>query len=220
MGQAEGREDSVSRCNAFDSVLVAPLLVVALVGSSRPLQGSTTTQLIDCLRASSACDQAEAIAELSLRKESEPLMAAYAESIDANHREKLVEALSGMDEPPVTEFMRSITRQSSEREAFLANLYLARRGDQKALENLNRAGGNVASYEWAAALSLFGKYRYRPAVDTLIEALGAASGNVTQEAEESLRILFPGAPAEFQSTEQAQRYFRIRAKKAGIRLEH
>jgi len=99
-------------------------------------------------------------------------MAAYAESIDANHREKLVEALSGMDEPPVTEFMRSITRQSSEREAFLANLYLARQGDQKALENLNRAGGNVASYEWAAALSLFGKYRYRPAVDTLIEALG------------------------------------------------
>jgi len=70
-------------------------------------------------------------------------MAAYAESIDANHREKLVEALSGMDEPPVTEFMRSITRQSSEREAFLANLYLARQGDQKALENLRPSSNRL-----------------------------------------------------------------------------
>jgi hypothetical protein len=200
--------------------LVSPLLVVAAVGRAQPFQGLTSNQLIDCLRVASACDQAEAIRELSFRKEAELLMAAFDKSSDWSQREKLVEVMSGMDEPSVAEFMRSIARPSSEREVFLANLYLARRGDQKALENLSRAGGNVPSYEWAAALSLFGKYKYRPAVDTLIDALEAASGNVTQAAEESLRELFPRAPVEFESSQQAQRYFRERARDGVIRPDH
>ncbi len=48
---------SVSRCNTFRSVACAPLLVTALVGSSRPLEGWLTSQLIECLRVGSAYDQ-------------------------------------------------------------------------------------------------------------------------------------------------------------------
>lgn len=191
-------------------------MLIAILVSTRPLQGLTMSQLINCLQAGGNCDQAEAVAELSTRNEPDLLIAAYEQSDDGYQRAKLVEALSYLESSRVSVFMRSVSRPSPDREAFLANLYLARQGDEKALESLNRVGGYVSSSEWAAALHLFGKYRYRAAAGRLIDALGAASGNVTQAAEESLRILFPGAPVEFKTVEAAQRYFQERAAKLGM----
>jgi hypothetical protein len=198
---------------------VVAIVLLASSGVAPPVQELTLKELIDCLETGGSCDKDWAAHELSLRGDPDVLIAAYEQSGDPYQRLMLVQALSDMDRPKVVELMRRIAGPSPDREVFLANLYLARRGDKKALESLNRVGGDVSSIQWAAAVRLFGKYRYRPAVGTLVQALGAASGNVSQAADESLRMLFPGAPTDFESTEAEQRYFLQRAKKAGIKIE-
>ena len=199
-------------------VVVILLLLAANSASARPVQELTMKESIDCLETGGSCDQDEAAHELLLRGDMNALIAAYEQSADLFQRQRLVQALLNVDSPQVLEFMRRIARPLPDREVFMANLYLARRGDKKGLENLNRAGGNASSIEWAAVMRLFGKYRYRPAVGNLVLALEEASGNVSQAARESVRMLFPGAPADFPSTQAEQRYFLERARAAGIGL--
>jgi hypothetical protein len=98
-------------------------------------------------------------------------------------------------------------------------MYLAKRCDLAALHYLDPGPNSqsiadnfsVSSAQFAETASLFGKCRYRPSIPYLVKiGLNAASLNLVDAADQSLRRFYPNSP-HFNSLEAEQKYFCNRA---------
>ena len=100
------------------------------------------------------------------------------------------------------------------RDSYYIALYLAERGNVRALATLNRHYFNypVASFEWAEAVDAFGKFRYMPAASNVVDSLDAASFNLVGAALSALQNMFPNSPRQFRDLPAAEAYFAKRLK--------
>ncbi|MDD5756928.1 MAG: hypothetical protein WC324_02380 [Candidatus Omnitrophota bacterium] len=117
--------------------------------------------------------------------------------------------LWNLDDPRIEcELVKRLSSETTQ-EAYYVAQYLAKKGNKKALEILNRnnSGYPISSWQWSYTLKEFGRYKFVPAIPTLIESLDAASLNVVNEACKALQAFFPDSPATFQSLEEMKGYF-------------
>jgi hypothetical protein len=79
---------------------------------------------------------------------------------------------------------------------YLALIHFASHCETRSLRILNDHWWKfgIPSYVWAEAVEDFGSCRFKPATANLILALNAASGNVVDAANVSLRRLYPDGP--------------------------
>jgi len=91
-------------------------------------------------------------------------------------------------------------------------LYLAGKGDRKALAILNKNCWKygISSVEWAGTLREFGRQNYRGAIPCLIESANAASLNAADAAYQSLLRFYPDAPKDMPSPGATEEYFKKR----------
>jgi hypothetical protein len=120
--------------------------------------------------------------------------------------------LWNLDDPRIdSEFVKRLSSETTG-EAYYVAQYLAKRGNRKALEILNRNNYKypISSWQWSYTLKEFGRHKFTPAIPTLIEALDAASLNVVDEAYKALQVFYPDSPANFQSLKEMKTYFEKR----------
>ena len=124
--------------------------------------------------------------------------------------------LWNIDDPRIeNEFAKRLSDAPTE-EAYYVAQYLAKKGNTKALEILNKNNFKypVSSWQWSYTLREFGRHKFIPAIPTLIYGLGAASLNVVDEAYKALLVFYPDSPASFQSIEEMKTYFEKRYKES------
>jgi hypothetical protein len=204
----------------FPTYLIAGLLwsAGATFGAEpKQIHALPTPELIECFKIEAQCgvEDLEIQQELVRRRVDRALIDAYRRSRDVVQQTQLVATLYELEGGSVVKFMRTLATEDTELSNYYALQYLGSRGDRRALEILNKNYFKypVSSLQWSFTVALFGKYRFRPAVENLIESLNAASLNLAGAALESLQMIFPGSPPEFGSPIEAQRYFRARARK-------
>jgi hypothetical protein len=152
----------------------------------------------------SVCD------ELVSRREVDFLLASLNASTNEHAREWLVsEVLYRIDDHRVSGAFTRCLSDKEDRESYYVALYLAERGDATALTTLNRHyfAYPVASFEWASATEIFGKYKYIPATTNLVDSLNAASLNVSAAACNALQEIFPDSPKHFGGPTEARNYY-------------
>jgi hypothetical protein len=188
------------------------------------LKHMTDQQLVECLRDKPRnCpipDQdrdLEWIAgTLGQRHHPDLLISAYS-SADKYQRYYLVRALSMINNPKVTEFMRSIAFENlpegqDNDDVFFPLDYLARHCDQRALARLNRRVNFDKSFPmgciyFAPTVAAFARCNYRAAAPNLVLALHAACLNITDAAEEGLHKFFPHACKQAHSIDEQERCY-------------
>ena len=81
---------------------------------------------------------------------------------------------------------------------YLALLHFADMCQTWSLQVLNNhwLEWSIPSFVWAEAVEDFGRCDYRPATNHLISSLDAASGNLVDAADDSLRRMYPNGPKE------------------------
>ena len=97
--------------------------------------------------------------------------------------------------------------------------YLAKQCSPTALRYLSNHEFSISSFELSSTTELFGKCHYRPAIPFLVGyALQAASLNLVDAANTSLRGLYPSAP-KFSSLQKEQQWFCRTAHKDGYKAD-
>jgi hypothetical protein len=116
------------------------------------------------------------------------------------------------DDAAAAEMRRQLKNKDDE-VRYYALHFLARRCDAEALEALSAKPykPRAACTQWADTILQFGQCKYRRATPLLLESLDHVCGNVTFSADMSLRSLYPGAPAKFDSPAKEKAYFEGRA---------
>jgi hypothetical protein len=188
------------------------------------LKQMSDRQLIECLRDKpTTCpipdqdrDLGWIAGTLGQRKHPGALISAYT-TADTYQRYYLVRALSMINKPKVTDFMRSIAFENlpegqDNDDVFFPLDYLARHCDQRALARLNRRVNFDKSFPmgciyFAPTVAAFGRCNYRAAAPNLVLALDAACLNIVGAADEGLRKFFPGACKHMKSPEEEQRCY-------------
>jgi hypothetical protein len=148
--------------------------------------------------------------ELVARREVGFLLASLNASTNEDVREYLVsEVLCRIDDRRIYDAFALRLDNKEDRESYYVALYLAERGDASALATLNRHyfAYPVASYEWASAAEMFGKYKYVPATTNLVDSLDAASLNLSAAACNALQEIFPDSPKHFSGPTEARSYY-------------
>lgn len=147
------------------------------------------------------------------RRQTRFLLDALAHSSDVSARYYLVSrVLYQIEDPAIVEaFKKRLSEEEDDVDYFVAN-YLAKLGDARALEILNRHYFHypVSSLQWSDTAALFGKFGYRPAIPNLVQSLHAASLNLAGAALDSLQALYPDAPKHFDNLDEARDYFQRR----------
>jgi hypothetical protein len=155
------------------------------------------------------------------RREAALLLKALDQAKESTTRIRLISlGLYQIQDDRITKVFRSRLKEREDEESYYLANYLAKLGDNKALDILNRHYGHypVSSWQWATTVGLFGIHHYEPALQNLIKSLDAASLNVVEAAFGSLRAFFPEAPPKFDSIEDAKKYFyREAVDKGGFR---
>jgi hypothetical protein len=157
----------------------------------------------------------EAAKEAIVRKVSLPALLKQIETTDDSYgRDKLIDIAFHRSEPEVARVFESMLGLGVEEGDCLIAHYLAKRGNRRALEVLNKHYGEyrLSSYGWSYVIPVFGIQRFYPATENLLASLDAASLNVVIAAEEALKRLYPGAPETFQTLEEVKAYWRKRIK--------
>jgi hypothetical protein len=126
------------------------------------------------------------------------------------------------DTPETKAFMhRVLVERKKDGEDFYwpAN-YLAKKCDPLGLKELSTGRHrNQGCLQYQSTVQLFGKCNYRPAIPYLVDsAIYDFCGNITDEAIEDLHFLYPDSPKDFESLEDAQKYYCARAKQEGLKL--
>ncbi len=124
--------------------------------------------------------------------------------------------LWNIDDPRIeNEFLKRLSAQPTE-EAYYVAQYLAKKGNEKALEILNKNSVKypISSRQWSYTLREFGRQKFVPAIPTLIECLDAASLNVVEEALKALLVFYPDSPMDFESPAEMKAYFTKRYKES------
>jgi hypothetical protein len=189
------------------------------------LKRMSDQQLIECLRDKpTTCpipnqdrDLGWIAGTLGQRRHPDALISTYT-TADQYQRYYLVRALSMINKPKVTEFMRSIAfvnlpEGQDNDDVFFPLDYLARHCDERALARLNRRVNFDNSFPmgciyFAPTVAAFGRCNYRAAAPNLVLALNAACLNITGAAEEGLQKFFPGACQHEKSIDDEARCYR------------
>jgi hypothetical protein len=147
--------------------------------------------------------------ELLLRKPVPPLIALYDTTKDYFSRGYIRDVLYHIDDTLIYNYMMRNLNNSCTEENYYVAMYLAKKGYAKALEILNNYYWKwpVSSWQFSYTAELFGKYKYYPAADNLIESLNAASFNLADGAIDALQNLYPGSKKDFSSPDEARKYF-------------
>ncbi len=213
----------------FSAALVLLALVTLALGQNTPgsdehLQQMTDKQLIDCLRNKpTTCpipvqdrDLQWIAGTLGERKHPDALIAEY-RTADQDERYYLVRALSMINKPRVSEFMRSIAFENlpdgqDNEDVFFPLDYLARHCDQRALARLNRRVNFDKSFPmgciyFAPTVEAFSRCNYRAAAPNLVRALDAACLNITDAALDGLHKFFPHTCKQAHSIQELQRCY-------------
>jgi hypothetical protein len=95
--------------------------------------------------------------------------------------------------PETNKLLKPSANQELNERSYFANKYFAEAGETFALKNLNANYFKypVSSAEWGETALLFGKYKYYPAKKNLVSSINAASLNLVEDSEESLKLLYP-----------------------------
>ncbi len=181
------------------------------------IQKESTSSLINCLlkwdvgKEDSTCEDLEGIEKELVRRDAvKPLM----KFLDSTHSGTCLLTLLSIKDKRVTVYVRRRFSEIPTRENYHFAIYLFENGDASMLAVLNRKywEWQVSSVERGVAAKIFGKRKYRPALKHLVESLDAASGNLVDDAEWSLRQFFPDAP-KFNSNKEMRDYFTERINK-------
>jgi len=148
--------------------------------------------------------------ELVRRAPVDTLIAAFGRAADDAQRATLLQVLYHIDDKQIDSALRGCATPGATEEAYYCLNYLAKRGDTTALRLLNDHYYEypISSLQWSYTVALFGKFQYRRATENLLESVDAASGNVGGAAVEALLELYPGAPRDFASAEEAKEKLR------------
>jgi|SRR5580704_5140263 hypothetical protein len=202
-------------------LLTSPSRAQTIPNHDDALKHMTDQQLVECLRDKpSNCpipDQDRVLdwiaGTLGQRKHPDLLISAYS-SADQRQRYYLVRALSMINKPKVTEFMRSIAFENlpegqDNDDVFFPLDYLARHCDQRALARLNRRVNFDKSFPmgciyFAPTVESFAHCNYRAAAPNLVLALNAACVNIIDAAEDGLHKFFPHACKQAHSIDEQQ----------------
>jgi hypothetical protein len=152
--------------------------------------------------------------ELIARKPSRLLINLYNSTKIEISRQYIFDTMYLIDDSLILNFMKTRINDSANYGNYYACMYLGKKGYTKALEILNDNYWKwpISSWQFSYTAELFGKYKYYPAIDNLIESINAASINIAAGAIEALQNLFPGSPKDFGCPEEAAKYFKNRKK--------
>jgi hypothetical protein len=154
--------------------------------------------------------------ELIRSRNASEIIAVWDTTGDIQQKEDLIEILYKIEaEPQVSAFFHELSTQPISSDSYYGNMYLAKSGDLIALHNLDSLFWKwpVTSWQLSYTVKLFGDHLFRPAIPNLIEAIDAASLNLSGEACESLVKLYPDSP-KFASPGEAKEYYIKRYKQS------
>jgi hypothetical protein len=202
-------------------ILVLPSPAQSVPDYDKALRRMTDQQLVECLRDKPTnCpipdkdrDLEWIAGTLGQRKHPDVLVSAY-RTADQYERYYLVRALSMINKPKVTVFMRSIAFENlpegqDNDDVFFPLDYLARHCDQLALARLNRRVNFDESFPmgciyFAPTVEAFGRCNYRAAAPNLIRSLHAACLNITDAAMKGLSKFYPNACGQAASIDELE----------------
>jgi hypothetical protein len=155
--------------------------------------------------------------ELVARREVDFLLTSLDTSTNGGAREWLIsDVLYRIDDHKISGAFARRLSDKEDRESYFVALYMAERGNETALATLNRHyfAYPVASFEWASAAKIFGRYKYSPATTNLVDSLDAASLNLSAAACNALQDIFPDSPKRFSGPTEAKNYYVKRLSEA------
>jgi hypothetical protein len=160
--------------------------------------------------------------ELARRGNLASLLARYRTEPDPAIRGGIEHVAYHFDTGEAAAFMKSVlAERKPDGEAFYWPAhYLARRCDPAGLKELSSGIHRTEGCEqYRATIPLFGKCRYRPAIPYLVdEAISDACNDIAAAANDDLRILFPNAPKNLRTLDEAQAYYCSRAQQEGLKV--
>jgi hypothetical protein len=175
-----------------------------------------TPELVHCFSDWHICGVAEDTAigwsisdELARRGHLTQLLAQYGDTPNRGIRDGLEHLAYNSHSPAARSYLNRNFREHLDdgEDLYWPAKYLAKQCDLPALQYLTTKRFSISSTELATSASLFGKCHYRPAIPFLVSyALNAASLNLVDAADSSLRGLYPNAP-KFSSLEEEQHWF-------------
>lgn len=187
-----------------------------------------TSELVRCFSDWHICGVGEGPAsgwpisdELRRRGHLTQLLARYGSTTNPDIRDGLEHLAYNSRSPAARSFLNRVfaERLDDGEHLYWPAMYLAKQCDRAALHYLDPGPNSqsiadnfsVSSTQFAETASLFGKCKYRPSIPYLIKiGLNAASLNLVDAADQSLRRFYPNSP-HFDSLEAEQKYFCNRA---------
>jgi hypothetical protein len=143
------------------------------------------------------------------------LLAVLKSSRDLTEKEAIVFVLSERKDPEIASAFASILGTRPDSSSCWMAVYLARSGDVRALDFLDKNYWKcpVSSWQWSYVVPVFGEQKFFPATAHLLESLNAASLNLAEAALHTLGLLYPGAsPSDVETPAVARRYYEARAR--------
>ena len=197
--------------------VVSSMVVILSAGAygQTSIHSATTSSLLTRLATVDTSDshysvQDSILTELLRRKPVDQLIATYKHPANDTQAKQLLQSvLYHIRDKTVTAFMHSLLSDSATTATYYAAMYFAKCGDTTALSLLDRHLWDwpVSSWQMSYTVRLFGKYKYYPAIDNLIDELQAASLNLSGEALAALKEFYPNSP-QFGDPDEAVKYFR------------
>jgi len=177
-----------------------------------------TSELVRCFSDWHICGVGEGSAsgwpisdELRRRGHLSQLLAQYGSATNPDIRDGLEHLAYHSGSPAARSYLnRNFTEHFDDGEdLYWPAKYLAKECVPAALQYLSNTSHRfgISSYELSTSVVFFGKCHYRPAIPFILTyALDAASLNLVDAADSSLRALYPNAP-KFSSLEEEQHWF-------------
>jgi hypothetical protein len=214
--------DDQKICGAEDQWQISDELV-------RRLPSLPSERLVACFDDWKICGTGEGAAsgwpisdELARRGQIHGLLLRYWNERKWAIRDGIEHVAYHFDNSEVTAFMRSIVveRVDDGEDRYWPVNYLAKKCDPLGLKELSSGRyRSQGSLQYETSVELFGKCGYRPAIPYLVKtALSDFSFNIVRAADDSLHALYPDAPKDFESLEQAQECFCSRARREGFQI--
>jgi len=216
--------DKPELCNQKSSVPVEEEL-------TKRLSGMSAADLVHCFSDWKICGAGEwdVEAELEKRHETDLLIQKYGFDSDPLVRGGIELVAYRSKSATAASYLRHVFQEKLDDgdHLYWPAMYLGKSCDQLALAYLNPGihsksiadNFSVSSMQFSYTVALFGKCHYRPAIPYMAQiAMFAASLNLVDAADTSLRELYPYAPKRFSSLDREQKYWCDRAKQSGFEV--
>jgi len=198
---------------------------------SKRLSGMSTADLVHCFSDWKICGAGEwdVEAELEKRHETDSLIHKYGFDSDPLVRGGIELVAYRSKSTTAASYLRRVFQEKLDDgdHLYWPAMYLGKSCDQHALAYLNPGihsksiadNFSVSSLMFSDTVALFGKCHYRPAIPYMAQiGMFAASLNLVDAADTSLRKLYPGAPKRFSSLDLQQKYWCNRVKQSGFEI--